>query len=70
MVWKSNLSSVEISEDQENEAYEKLCLNEINHETGNNKRESFLVDARKSLVYKNSQDEWNRIQLREEFGEF
>lgn len=57
MVWKSNLSSIEVTEDQENEAYEKLCLNEINHKTGdNNKRESILVDAKKSSVYKNSQE--------------
>lgn len=57
MVWKTNLTSVEISEDQENEAYEKLCLNEIKHESGNSdKRESFLVDARKSANYRTEQE--------------
>lgn len=53
MIWKSNLTSVEISEDQENEAQEQLCLNEIKHESGDgNKRESILVDARQSAVYR------------------
>lgn len=58
MIWKSNLTSVEISEDQENEAQEQNCLNEIKHESGDgNKRESILVDARKSAVYRAEQQE-------------
>lgn len=58
MIWKSNLTSVEISEDQENEAHEQICLNEIKHESGDgNKRESILVDARKSAVYRAEQQQ-------------